>query len=591
MTTLGEPTALFDQGLDQFELIGRGGSSTVYRATDMSLGRTVAVKVLHARSLGEAGGAVPAEAVAQSRVSWHSNVLSLYGSTVAHDGSPVLILEYAPGGSLDDRIGARGPLSPQELFELGAQLASALAAAHEQGVVHCDLKPSNVLFAADGSARLADFGIARHASLSVDTLDPVQASLQFAPPELLEGARPTSSNDVYGLALTLCYAASGELPFGGPEVGPGATVARIHAGDIAPGILGAVPEDLRGLIRRALSSAPGERPGADEIRRRCDALRGGGDSPPAAVTTNRHPKRRLVPVLLVVAALLTGVIVAARTERPVKKPTVAPHLCNEFTRYVEARKDLLIRASEDLEQAQSPTEVVRRLLVTYPSEFAAIVRPFLDVVVTAGGTTGDVTNVQLGRIATAENLRSLAGGKPFLFDGEAGAFDPAPLPMELHQPAQMFSEANSYASDRCGPITGDVTAGKARLASAIFANLANPQFMEDFFSDPSSLDLFDASSALIMANMAWDFFEAILVRHHDWLLRLLERHSDIRRAVALEYPEVFLTAAAGSDELAPAFLREQWRADILAGIERSSRAARAGMASQFPDQLAFIGAT
>lgn len=585
MTTLGEPTALFDQGLDQFELIGRGGSSTVYRATDMSLGRTVAVKVLHARSLGGASGAVPAEAVAQSRVSWHSNVLSLYGSTVAHDGSPVLILEYAPGGSLDDRIGARGPLSPQELFELGAQLASALAAAHEQGVVHCDLKPSNVLFAADGSARLADFGIARHASLSVDTLDPVQASLQFAPPELLEGARPTSSNDVYGLALTLCYAASGELPFGGPEVGPGATVARIHAGDIAPGILGAVPEDLRGLIRRALSSAPGERPGADEIRRRCDALRGGGDSPPAAVITNRHPKRRLVPVLLVVAALLTGVIVAARTERPIEKPVVTPDLCTEFSRYVDARRDLIVRASEDMEQATSPTQVIERLLISYPREFSRIVRPFLDLVLNAGGTSGDLTDTQLAQIATFENLRMLVGGKQFIFDGDSGEFDAALIPMELHQSAQVFSEVNRYAADRCGAVTGSLANEKARLASAIFSNLLNPQFMERFYSDPKSVSLIDAGSALIMASMAWDFFYSLLVDHVDWLLRVFDKNEDVRRAIALEFPEVFLAAAAHSPELSADFLREEWRPDLTEGIRRSSHATRIGLHAEYPELM------
>jgi serine/threonine protein kinase len=590
MTILGEPTALFEQGLDNFELIGRSQSSTVYRATDVNLGRTVAVKVLHAISLGEADGAGPPEAVAQSKVSWHSNVLSLYESTVTSDGSAVLILEYAPGGSLEDRIGARGPLSDQELFELGAQLSSALAAAHEEGVLHCDLKPSNVLFAADGSARLADFGIARQASLSVDTLDPVQASLQFAPPELLEGARPTSANDVYGLALTLCYAASGELPFGGPELGPGTTVARVHAGKMAPRVLDAVPEELRGLIRRSLSPNPRDRPSAEDIRKRCcEAIRGAGGPPSTPVTRNHNPRRPLLPVLLVVAALLAGVVVAARTERPIEKPVVTPDLCTEFSRYVDARRDLIVRASEDLEQATTPTTVIERLLVTYPIEFSQIVSPFIETVIAAGGTRGDVTDAQLAEIGTAENLRALGNGRPFIFDGETGAYDPAAVPKDLWQSAEMFSEANRFAAERCPSVSGDVSAGKARLASAVYSSLANPQFMEQFYSDPASLTLIDPATALIMATMAWGFFEAILVGHYDWFLALLEKNDELRIALAVEYPEVFLTAAASAPELAPQFLRPEWRPDLVKGITYTSPTSRVGMYTQFPDQMAILG--
>lgn len=589
MTTLGEPTALFEQGLDEFELIGRGGSSTVYRATDVTLGRLVAVKVLHVVSLGGGAESVPAEALAQSRVSWHSNVLTLFRSTVAHDGSPVLVLEYAPGGSLDDRVATRGPLTHEELLVLGEELAGALVAAHEQGVVHCDIKPSNVLFAADGSARLADFGIARHTSVAIDTLDPLQASLQFAPPELLEGARPTPANDVYALAVTLCFAAAGELPFGGPDQGPAATVARIQAGDIKPEVLEAAPEELRGLLRKAMSSTPADRPSAEEVRRRCVGAVRGGNPPPTVETGGRSYPRRLLPVLLVVGALLAGVIVAARTERPVEKVVAAPDLCAEFEKYVGARKDLLVRASEDLEQATSPTEVIRRLLVSYPADFSRIVRPFIDSVARIGGTSGDVTSAQLAKLASAENLRTLGGGKPFIFDGQSGAFDPAAVPMELQLPALMFSEANSYAVERCGSDGVELGAGKARLASAIYSNLANPEFMDAFYDDPESLNLLDASSALIMAAMAWDFFESILIGHYDWLLELLERKSEIRRSLALEYPETYLRAASAPDALAPEFLRPAWRADIIDGIQRSSSASRIGMRTLYPEQIALLG--
>ncbi len=587
MTDLGEPTVLFGRGLDGYELIGRGGSGAVYRATDETLGRTVAVKVLHVVSLG-GEDQVPAEAIAQSKVSWHGNVLTLYSSGRAPDGSTVLVLEYAPGGSLDDRIGIRGPMSPAEWFRLGEELAGALAAAHELGVIHCDVKPSNVLFAADGSARLADFGIARNASVRSQTMEPVLASLQFAPPELLEGARPTTSNDIYSLAVTLCYAASGRLPFGGEGQSPAAIVARIQAGDIGSGVVASIPDELRSLIKRAITEAPEDRPSADELRRAFESASRGGPPPVVATAPSGGRPRHLAVVLLVVAALVGAVLVAARTERPITGPVAPPDLCTEFAKYVDEREDLLTRVSSDMEQATSPTDVVERLMVTYPAEFSRIVRPFLNTVVQLGGTAGDITDAQLAKLAAADNLRALGGGKQFVFDGETGAFDAAPLPMELQIPAQMFSEANGYASDRCSSVRVNLQPVKARLSSAIFSNLANPGFMDRFFEDPRSYDLFNPSTTLLMASMAWDFFEGILLGHFEWFLEMLNRQPDVRRALAMEYPEIYLAAAAASDELSPKFLRESWQGDVIAGIRRASPATRRGILEMYPDLVSLL---
>jgi hypothetical protein len=234
--------------------------------------------------------------------------------------------------------------------------------------------------------------------------------------------------------------------------------------------------------------------------------------------------------------------------------------------------------------------VIERLLVTYPVEFSGIVQPFIQTVTSAGGTKGDVTNAQLAKLGTAENLRALGNGRPFIFDGETGAFDPAAVPMDLLQPAEMFSEANRFAAERCPSISGDVSAGKARLASAVYSSLAAPEFMEEFYRDPVSLQLIDTSTALIMASMAWGFFDAILVGHYDWFLALLEQNDELRRALAIEYPEVFLTAAASAPELASQFLQPQWQPDIVRGIQFTSPASRTGMYTQFPDLMTILGA-
>src|ERR1700746_3961106 len=136
-------------------LLGRGGMSEVWRATDLELERRVALKLL---APNEDNARFEREARAVAALA-HSNVNQLYDYGES-DGRPFMVLEYLPGGTLEELLRANGALADESTRRIASDVAAGLAHAHARGVVHRDLKPSNVLFDEEGRAKLADFGIA-----------------------------------------------------------------------------------------------------------------------------------------------------------------------------------------------------------------------------------------------------------------------------------------------------------------------------------------------------------------------------------------------------------------------------------------------
>ncbi|MBM3663517.1 MAG: ATP-binding cassette domain-containing protein [Actinobacteria bacterium] len=246
--------------LTDIEYVASGGTGVVYRAVQQSLGRVVALKVLHGVDLRE--DRIRQEAWIQAQVSEHANVVTLYGTTTVTGLRTALILEFVPGGSLSERIGRAGPLEAAEWLRLARELSSALAAAHGVGIIHRDVKPANVLFAADGSTRLADFGISGGCTRTVPHLE---TSVAFAAPELLGGDRPDRSNDVFSLALTVLVAALGRHPFG-DRLPVAAMAARIQGERLRfTDWIPSVPKGLGALLDGCLDPEPEERPTVAEL--------------------------------------------------------------------------------------------------------------------------------------------------------------------------------------------------------------------------------------------------------------------------------------------------------------------------------------
>jgi serine/threonine protein kinase len=192
------------------EMLGRGGMSEVWAATDTELGRRVALKLL-APDADTARFEREARAVASLG---HPYITQLYDYG-QENGRPYMVLEYLPGGTLEERLRKGKPLTDQETTSIAAELASGLAHAHSRGVVHRDLKPANVLFDEEGRAKLADFGIARMAAGegTLTEAGTVLGTAAYISPEQAMGEPATAASDVYSFGVMLYRMLTGRLPF------------------------------------------------------------------------------------------------------------------------------------------------------------------------------------------------------------------------------------------------------------------------------------------------------------------------------------------------------------------------------------------
>ena len=242
-------------------LLGRGGMAEVFRATDTATDRPVAVKVLHSVEPGSVGR-FRAELDVLAHLD-HPGLVKLLGSGT-HDGDPYLVLDLADGPTLAAELAA-GRIGVERALAVGGQVAGALAHAHRRGIVHRDVKPSNILFDDLGDARLADFGIARLAGTpSLTGTGQVVGSAPYLAPEQVAGRHAGAAADVYALGLVLIECVTGRPCYPGGHIE--AAVARLHR---PPGIPGDVPGWLGDVLAAMTANDPARRPTADAV---ADAL-------------------------------------------------------------------------------------------------------------------------------------------------------------------------------------------------------------------------------------------------------------------------------------------------------------------------------
>lgn len=198
--------------------LGEGGMGTVWRARDDVLGREVAVKEvrapagLPASEVDRLYARLEREAWAAARIP-HRNVVTVY-DVASEDGRPWIVMEIVRGLSLSDVLDAEGPMPPQRVARIGAEVLAALRAAHDAGVLHRDVKPGNVLIANDGRVVLTDFGIAMVEGSSALTMTgEVVGSPEFLAPERALGQRPGPESDLWSLGVLLYAAVEGSSPF------------------------------------------------------------------------------------------------------------------------------------------------------------------------------------------------------------------------------------------------------------------------------------------------------------------------------------------------------------------------------------------
>jgi serine/threonine protein kinase len=197
------------------ESLGSGGMGEVYLAHDEVLDRDVALKVLRSHYAGDEEFAARFRREARSAASLsHPNIVQVYDRGETGDGTSYIAMEYVPGGTLKEQIERRGPFGDRETAAVGAQIADALGAAHERGVIHRDIKPQNVLVTASGDLKVTDFGLARAASaVTSSATGVIFGTAGYISPEQALGEPVGPRSDLYSLGVILYEMLTGELPF------------------------------------------------------------------------------------------------------------------------------------------------------------------------------------------------------------------------------------------------------------------------------------------------------------------------------------------------------------------------------------------
>ncbi|GHH38004.1 hypothetical protein GCM10017774_27730 [Lentzea cavernae] len=280
--------------------IGSGAMGVVWTAHDERLHRTVAVKQLLLQpGLAEADtDEAKRRAMREGRIAarlQHPHAVAVY-DVAEDDSQPWLIMEYLPSKSLSAVLSERGTLPPRDVASIGMQVASALAAAHNAGIVHRDIKPGNVLLGDDGTVKITDFGISRATGdVTVTATGMLAGTPAYLAPEVAKGYDPGSPSDVFSLGSTLYAAIEGEPPFGLSEN----TIALLHkvaSGKVNP------PRNagpLTALLMRLLRAEPEDRPTMAEARDALAAVANGQAAPaftPAVVAPTHPPSWRGAPV-------------------------------------------------------------------------------------------------------------------------------------------------------------------------------------------------------------------------------------------------------------------------------------------------------
>ena len=220
---------LIDERYKLRALLGSGGMSEVYLAHDEVLDRDVALKLLKDQYASDEEFIERFKREARSAASLsHPHIVYIFGWGESEDGTYYITMEYLLSGTLKDHILQRGALPPQMATEVALQIAKALRAAHENGVIHRDIKPRNILITDSGHVKVTDFGIARAAeATTISDVGDILGSVKYMSPEQAMGERVGPASDLYSLGVVLYEMLTGRVPF---EVEVSADVPVKHAG-------------------------------------------------------------------------------------------------------------------------------------------------------------------------------------------------------------------------------------------------------------------------------------------------------------------------------------------------------------------------
>ncbi|MEU6829553.1 protein kinase [Nocardia beijingensis] len=423
--------------------IGTGAMGVVWRATDVRLQRTVAVKqvLLGPGLTGSAALEAKRRAMREGRIAarlHHPNAITVF-DVAEDDGQPWLVMEYMDAPSLATKLSGDRTLPPLEVARIGAQAAGALAAAHDAGIMHRDVKPANLLVADDGTVKITDFGISRAVGdVTVTATGFLAGTPAYLSPEVARGEDPEPASDVFALGSTLYAAVQGTPPFGEGD-NPLALLHAVAQAEIrAPEAAGALGPVLMYLLAPAVA----DRPTMREAKEALEAVAAGRDPQvPAAVT-------KVIPA--------PGTAVAATTVLPNRAAAVSP----------ERPDDTGVTAvvpGSPAPQGVTPPSAPKRaagVLATLPGvlrgrqrgrliavEAAAVVAVLILVAVIATLTRADGE----GDATPTSSVAPPAAVAPENAPSPADAAGPQPRQAPAQAPAQTPAQASATPAPTSGP--------------------------------------------------------------------------------------------------------------------------------------------
>ncbi|MCG2623602.1 protein kinase [Arthrobacter sp. I2-34] len=280
--------------------IAIGGMGEVWKARDQVLGRIIAIKILKEEYTGDPGFLNRFRAEARHTALLNHNGIANVFDYGEEAGSAYLVMELVPGQPLSAIIERERVLSPDRTMSLVAQTARALEIAHQQGLVHRDVKPGNLLITPEGRVKITDFGIARLADqVPLTATGQVMGTAQYLAPEQATGQTATGQSDIYSLGVIAYECLSGTRPFSGESQ---IAIALAQVNDTPPPLPESLPHSVRALVMSMLSKDPADRPAtAEKLAEAADAIRsgdvraaeaavpgmllfGGGEAPTGAMT-------------------------------------------------------------------------------------------------------------------------------------------------------------------------------------------------------------------------------------------------------------------------------------------------------------------
>jgi eukaryotic-like serine/threonine-protein kinase len=311
------------------ERLGEGGMSVVWRAHDEVLDRQVAVKVLSPRLVADQDSRqrIRAEAQAVAKLA-HPNIAGVFDFGEHDDGErvPYIVMELLTGKTLAERL-EDGPLPVPEVLRICSQVATALGAAHEHGIVHRDVKPANVMVAANGQTKVVDFGVAAAVGDLADRNAVLFGTPAYVAPERLSGDAVVAATDVYGLGVLLYRMLTGHMPWSADSTTQMLVAHMYVEPDPLPPLTN-LPAEVVEACEACLAKEPADRPAATEVAEILAAAAASLTGPATApvrrsplMSKRRQERRRSFAFAgagIALVAVVTAAVVAATVVRPEK---------------------------------------------------------------------------------------------------------------------------------------------------------------------------------------------------------------------------------------------------------------------------------